>query len=78
MLKGYGPEAFQKERAAIDIWMKDAAPSSELRKWFSHDLEKWNEFCEKYKNELDQNKDLLKMLKAKVKERNITFVYAQS
>ncbi len=56
--------------------MKDVAPSPELRKWFSHDPEKWKGFCELYKKELDQNKDLINMLKEKIKEGTVTFVYA--
>ncbi len=70
------PRGLAKERAKIDMWLKDVAPSAELRKWFSHDPGKWKGFCERYKKELDQRKDQINMLKAKIKEGNVTFVYA--
>ncbi|HWQ96395.1 MAG TPA: DUF488 domain-containing protein [Candidatus Methylomirabilis sp.] len=70
------PRGLAKEHAAIDMWLKDIAPSPELRKWFSHDPGKWKGFCEQYKKELDQNKDLINMLKEKIKEDTVTFVYA--
>lgn len=46
------PRGMNKEKAAIDEWMKDIAPSDELRKWFSHDPDKWQEFRKKYQAEL--------------------------
>lgn len=70
------PRGISKERAAIDLWLKDVAPSAELRKWFSHDMKKWRSFCERYREELVQKKDLMTMLKAKSKEGTVTFVYA--
>ncbi len=70
------PRGLAKKHASIDMWLKDIAPSPELRKWFSHDPEKWKSFCEQYKKELDQNKDMINMLKEKVKEGTVTFVYA--
>ncbi len=70
------PRGLSKERAAIDIWLKDVAPSPELRKWFSHDPIKWKGFCERYKEELDQKKDQLDMLKEETREGTVTFVYA--
>ena len=70
------PRGLAKERAKIDMWLKDVAPSAELRKWFAHDTTKWKGFCERYKEELDQKKDQINMLKEKSKEGIITFVYA--
>lgn len=49
------PRGIKKENAHIDLWIKDIAPSTELRKWFSHDVNKWTEFQEKYKQELADN-----------------------
>ncbi|MFA9408868.1 MAG: DUF488 domain-containing protein, partial [Candidatus Dadabacteria bacterium] len=70
------PRGLSKEKAKVDIWLKDAAPSTELRKWFSHDPEKWEEFKQRYYNELLQKERLLKdTVKVKLKEK-ITFVYA--
>ncbi len=55
------PRGVKKEKAAIDEWLKDIAPSDELRKWFSHDPSKWQEFKNKYKKEL-KGKDKLELL----------------
>ncbi|PWN67449.1 DUF488 domain-containing protein [Chryseobacterium oncorhynchi] len=70
------PRGLTKEKAMIDDWDKDLAPSSELRKWFHHDPELWNDFSEKYRKELDDNnlgKDFLNRHKDQEK---ITLVYA--
>jgi|SoiMethySBSTD1v2_1073268.scaffolds.fasta_scaffold1157945_1 uncharacterized protein YeaO (DUF488 family) len=48
------PRGMKKESLHIDAWLKDAGPSTELRKWFSHDPEKWNEFRRRYFAELDR------------------------
>jgi uncharacterized protein YeaO (DUF488 family) len=70
------PRGVSKERAAIDLWLKDLAPSTELRKWFSHDPEKWDEFRRRYWSELEQKGDLLVLLKHRTTEGTVTFVYA--
>lgn len=49
----------KKEEADIDLWLRDIAPSDELRKWFGHDPRKWNEFKERYFKELDGKKELV-------------------
>lgn len=46
------PRGLTKEKVAADLWLKDIAPSTELRKWFSHDPDKWSEFRKKYLLEL--------------------------
>jgi len=76
LVKQLWPMGFTKERAAIDLWLKEAAPSSELRKWFGHDPAKWEEFRKRYRAELRQKKDVVSILKQKIKEGTITFVYA--
>ena len=53
------PRGVSKERAAIDQWMKDISPSTELRKWFGHDPARWNEFRRRYAQEVHKNSDLL-------------------
>jgi len=71
------PRGLKKEKARIDLWAREIAPSDELRKWFSHDPEKWNEFLIKYENELLKSskfKDFLDELK-KVKG-DIIFLYS--
>jgi uncharacterized protein YeaO (DUF488 family) len=70
------PRGLSKERAAVDLWLKDVAPSPELRKWFNHDPAKWKEFQRRYREELKEKKDAVKMLKQKGKEDTVTLVYA--
>lgn len=70
------PRGVSKEKAAVDLWLKDLAPSTELRKWFSHDPEKWKEFRRRYWTELEQRGDLLALLKHRTTEGTVTFVYA--
>jgi uncharacterized protein YeaO (DUF488 family) len=53
------PRGLAKERAAVDMWMKEIAPSDALRKWFGHEPEKWPEFEKRYRKELAVKKDLL-------------------
>jgi len=72
------PRGVSKEKAAIDLWLKDLAPSTDLRKWFSHDPEKWDEFRKRYWSELAQKGDLLVLLKHRTTEGPVTFVYASS
>jgi uncharacterized protein YeaO (DUF488 family) len=69
------PRGITKEKAKIDLWMKEIAPSPELRKWYAHDIEKWAEFKERYLKELKQNKDQLLRLQELVKEP-VIFIYA--
>ncbi len=70
------PRGVSKERAAIDIWLKDVAPSPELRKWFAHKNEKWEEFSKRYWKELEKKRDLIELLRQKSKEGTVTFIYA--
>ena len=70
------PRGVNKQKAAIDHWAKEVSPSPELRKWYGHDVEKWDEFRRRYEAELDQKTDLLDDLKKRVKEGPVTFVYA--
>jgi len=72
------PRGVSKEAAAIDLWLKDLAPSTELRKWYAHDPEKWNEFRKRYWSELSEQGDLLKLLKHCTLEGTVTFVFAAS
>ena len=69
------PRGSTKDRAAVDLWVKDLAPSTELRKWFEHDPAKWNEFQARYRKELDEHKEELKLLKTKTKDQTVTLVY---
>jgi uncharacterized protein YeaO (DUF488 family) len=70
------PRGLTKERAAIDLWMKEVAPSPELRKWYGHDEAKWDEFQQRYRAELVANKELVEELREKCRSGTVTFVYA--
>ncbi len=70
------PRGLSKERAAVDLWLKDIAPSTELRKWFNHDPDKWNEFQKKYRAELRDNKDAVEQLREQCGGKPVTLVYA--
>lgn len=70
------PRGLTKLQAKIDLWLKDVAPSTELRRWFGHDPDKWDEFRRRYQKELKRKDDLIKLLKRKAKAGTITLVYA--
>jgi len=71
------PRGIKKEKAKIDMWLKEAAPSNELRKWFSHDPKKWEEFQKKYAEELASKQELLKEIKRIEKEKGtVTLLYS--
>lgn len=70
------PRGLSKERAKVDLWLKDIAPSPELRKWFAHDPEKWDEFQARYRKELAANKEPVALLREKSKKNTVTLVYA--
>lgn len=69
------PRGLTKERAKIDLWLKDIAPSDTLRKWFGHDPKKWEEFKKRYFKELKDKAELVKTLEAKIKKGTVTLVY---
>jgi uncharacterized protein YeaO (DUF488 family) len=70
------PRGLSKVKARVDIWLKDAAPSSELRKWFNHDPSKWEEFKTRYFVELDNNTEVLEPILKIPRSVTITFVFA--
>jgi uncharacterized protein YeaO (DUF488 family) len=70
------PRGLTKEKAGVDLWVKDIAPSTELRKWFAHDPDKWKSFRGRYETEIGHNPDLIKVLKQKAREGTITLIYA--
>lgn len=70
------PRGVSKERAAIDRWMKEIAPSTELRRWFGHDPKRWNEFRRRYRTELSHRVELLRELRALTRKGPLTLVYA--
>jgi uncharacterized protein YeaO (DUF488 family) len=70
------PRGFTKEKAALDLWLKEIAPSNELRKWFGHDPDKWKEFQKKYRQELKQNKEAVDILNDYIQKGKVTLLYA--
>jgi uncharacterized protein YeaO (DUF488 family) len=71
------PRGLDKASAGIDLWVKDAAPSTELRRWFGHDPEKWQEFQRRYRDELGHNDTALATLRDLAKgHKKLTLLYA--
>ncbi len=69
------PRGLTKEKAQVDVWMKDVAPTTRLRKWFNHDPGKWQEFQTRYRDELRENDDQVAQLKDEIGSVKATFVY---
>ena len=69
------PRGLTKAKANVDVWMKDVAPSTTLRKWFGHDPDKWAEFKTRYRAELRTNKEQVARLKTEMGKRRVTLVY---
>jgi uncharacterized protein YeaO (DUF488 family) len=69
------PRGLTKEKAAVDLWLKEVAPSAELRKWFGHDPKKWGEFQRRYRAELDSNEEAVQTLKQAIGKGPATLVY---
>jgi len=71
------PRGVSKERAKLDLWLKDIAPSTGLREWFGHDPKKWIGFQKKYKIELANNEEAVAALKKIVRQnKTVTLLYA--
>ena len=70
------PRGVSKDEAGIDLWLKDIAPSSALRKWFNHEPKKWHEFKTRYFRELATHADDLGILSAKARTGRVTLVFA--
>ena len=69
------PRGLSKKDAQVDHWLKEVAPSTELRKWFGHDPEKWAEFKKRYRAELRDNPALAELVEV-AREGDITLIYA--
>ena len=70
------PRGLSKNKAALDLWLKEIAPTTVLRKWFDHDPAKWKEFQKKYFKELRQNQQAVSLLKERVLSGPVTLLYA--
>jgi len=69
------PRGVKKEDAALDEWLKDVAPSDDLRKWFNHEERKWPEFKRRYFKELENRQDGMERLKELAASGRVTLVY---
>lgn len=73
------PRGFSKKKARVDLWLKNIAPSNELRKWFDHDPTKWSEFQKRYSKELKNSKEVVGELKNLIREkRMVTLLFSAS
>ena len=70
------PRGIKKENAKITEWIKEIAPSTELRKWYKHDISKWEEFRVKYKDELKTKKEEIEELREMSSKNTVTFIYS--
>ncbi len=69
------PRGVSKDSARIDLWLKEIAPSNELRKWFGHEPAKWTEFRKRYSRELDHNSDAVNQIREYLRQGPVTLVY---
>ena len=70
------PRGVSKEKANIRLWAKEIAPSAELRKWYGHNLARWEEFKKRYWRELKGKQESLEEIRSRAREGTVTFVYA--
>jgi len=70
------PRGVSKEDAAIELWPKDVAPSTELRQWFAHDPAKWAEFRRRYQAELAAHPEVVAELRKLARRKTVTLIYA--
>ena len=70
------PRGLSKERAAVDLWLKEVAPGPGLRRWFGHDPQKWDEFRRRYRAELRKRPEELERLRRLARSGPVTFVFA--
>ncbi len=69
------PRGLTKKKACVDLWLKDIAPSTTLRKWFGHDPGRWEEFKKRYLAELKANSEQIQILKQELAKDMVTLVY---
>ena len=70
------PRGLGKEKLGDATWLKDVAPSTDLRKWFNHRPERWKQFCARYAAELDRNRDAITKLRAICERGPVTLLYS--
>jgi uncharacterized protein YeaO (DUF488 family) len=70
------PRGLSKASAHVDLWLKEIAPSGELRRWFAHDPKRWRAFRARYFREIDANPDVLAKLRERASKGTVTLLYA--
>jgi uncharacterized protein YeaO (DUF488 family) len=73
----FWPRGLTKEKARVDLWLKDLAPSDQLRKWYGHDPSKWEEFRRRYFEELIDKKEFTGLILEKEQEGKVTLLYGK-
>ena len=76
MIDRLWPRGLSKEKAQIDFWPREIAPSTELRKWYQHDAGKWPQFIEKYFEELEEKKEVVEEVYELITAGPVTFVFS--
>lgn len=69
------PRGLSKDELKLDMWLKEIGPSNELRKWFGHDPDKWDEFKGKFFQELDQKEELIDQIVIKAKKGDVILLF---
>ena len=70
------PRGLTKAKARIDLWLKEIAPSTELRKWFHREDPDWKEFCRRYRIELKNHQDEIELLQNKIRQGSVTLLFS--
>jgi len=70
------PRGLSKEKARVDLWLKEVAPSDKLRKWYSHDPLKWSPFKSEYFKELDHHQEEIRLIREKMRQGNMTLLFS--
>jgi uncharacterized protein YeaO (DUF488 family) len=70
------PRGLSKAQARIDVWLKDVAPSGQLRKWYGHDVKRWDEFKRRYFKELSVHEEPVTQIRKLVNENTVTLLYS--
>lgn len=70
------PRGVSKKEAQLDRWLKEIAPSTELRRWFAHEPSRWNEFRHRYRGELEESPALIQELAEKARSGSVTLLYS--
>lgn len=76
LVERFWPRGMKKEKLKLDAWLKDVAPSDDLRRWFGHEPAKWDEFQRRYRAELDENPSAWKQLLEAARQGNVTLLYS--